>query len=146
MKENSTFTQQSIALALRSSKKNTLGREERLKSRNKIQTLFAKGKVMNFSPFKIIYQFQTDNLEFQLGVAVGTRQFKKAVDRNRIKRLIKEAYRLQKNQLKDLLIIKKTGLSLFIIYSGKTIPDYEFVYEKTGKILQKLESELDAFA
>ena len=101
---------------------------------------------MNFSPFRIIYQFNHGDTQLQFGVAVGTRQFKKAVDRNRIKRLIKEAYRLQKNELKDRLIAKKTGLSLFIIYAGKTTPDYAFVYEKIGKILQKLESELNAFA
>ena len=127
-------------------KKYTLGGEERLKSRKKIQDLFTKGKVINFSPFKIMYQLDEANSPLQMGVAVGTRQFKKAVDRNRIKRMVKEAYRLQKNELKSSLIARKTGLSLFFIYTGKTIPSYDFVYEKIGKILLKLESELNASA
>ena len=77
---------------------------------------------------------------------MGTRQFKKAVDRNRIKRLMREAYRLQKNELKELLIGKQKSLALFVIYTGKTIPDYPFVFEKMGKVLQKLSEEIHAQA
>jgi len=127
-------------------RKFTLNETERLKSRKKIQELFASGKVINSSPFKIIFQIHNNHSPLQFGVAVGTRQFKKAVDRNRIKRIVKEAYRLQKNELKSSLIARKTGLSLFFIYTGKTIPSYYFVYEKIGKILLKLESELNASA
>jgi len=124
----------------------TLSANERLKSRKKIQELFAAGKVINFPPFRIIHQLQNDDAPLQFGVAVGTRQFKKAVDRNRIKRLMREAYRLQKNELKELLIGKQKSLALFVIYTGKTIPDYPFVFEKMGKVLQKLSEEIHAQA
>jgi len=127
-------------------KKYTLSSEERLKSRKKIQTLFAKGKVVNNPPIRIIYQWQKDDPLLQFGVAAGTRYFKKAVDRNRIKRLIREAYRLQKNELKACLIAQQKGLSLFIMYTGKTIPEYRFIYERIGEILKKLEEESDASA
>ena len=127
-------------------KKFTLSSEERLKSRKKIQELFAAGKAINLSPFKIIFQIHTDPSPLQFGVAVGTRQFKKAVDRNRNTRLIRESYRLQKNELKDLLITKEKSLALFVIYTGKTIPDYPFVFEKIGKVLQKLSEEIHAQA
>jgi ribonuclease P protein component len=127
-------------------RKFSLGAAERLKSRKKIQSLFAAGRVVNFSPFRIIYQINHDDTPLQFGVAAGTRQFKKAVDRNRIKRLIREAYRLQKNELKDLLITKEKSLALFVIYTGKIIPDYPFVFEKIGKVLQKLSEEIHAQA
>lgn len=124
----------------------TLGAAERLKSRKKIQSLFATGRVVNFPPFRIIYQVNHDDTTLQFGVAAGTRQFKKAVDRNRIKRLIREAYRLQKNELKDLLIAKQKSLALFVIYTGKAIPDYPFIFDKIGKVLQKLSEEIHAQA
>jgi len=115
-----------------------------MKSRKKIQALFSTGRALNFSPFRVIYQIKNDENSLQLGGAVSTRQFKKAVDRNRIKRLIREAYRLQKNELNDLLISRNKGLDLFIIYSGKALPEYSFVFEKTGNILQKLSKEIHA--
>ena len=127
-------------------KKFTLSSEERLKSRKKIQELFAAGKAINFSPFKIIFRIHKDPSPLQFGVAVGARQFKKAVDRNRIKRLIRESYRLQKNELKEQLIAREKSLALFVIYTGKTIPEYTFVFDKIGKILQKLSEEIHAKA
>lgn len=120
--------------------------EERLKSRKKIQTLFAEGKVLNNPPIRVVYQWQKDDSLLQFGVAAGTRYFKKAVDRNRIKRLIREAYRLQKNELKECLNAQQKGLSLFIMYTGKTIPEYHFIYERIGGILKKIAMESDASA
>ncbi len=128
-------------MTIGSSNKFTLGAKERLKSRKKIQSLFSEGKSLAFSPFRVIYQLQ-DDVSLQVGVAVSTRQFKKAVDRNRIKRLIREAYRLQKNELNSLLISRNKGLDLFIIYNGKTLPEYAFVFQKTGEIIQKITKEI----
>jgi ribonuclease P protein component len=125
-------------------KKFTLGTKERLKSKKKIQALFSLGKVTNISPFRVIHLLENDNTPLQFGVAVGTRQFKKAVDRNRIKRLIREVYRLQKNELKELLVTKQKSLSFFIIYTGKTIPEYGLMFDKMGKTLQKLAEEIHA--
>lgn len=127
-----------------SSKKYTLGTKERLKSRKKIQLLFSKGKSLAFPPFRIIYQMHDDAGLLQVGVAVSTRHFKKAIDRNRIKRLVREAYRVQKNELKELLISRNKGMDLFIIYNGKTLPEYAIVLLKTGEIIQKILKEIHA--
>jgi ribonuclease P protein component len=121
----------------------TLGREERLKSGKKIKALFAAGKVIAIPPFRLLYQLHNEKSPLQMGVAVSTRHFKKAVDRNRIKRLIREAYRLQKNELKQQLEQQERGLSLFIIYTGKSLPDYAQVFEKTGKLLEQLCKKTD---
>ena len=121
----------------------TLAREERLKSRKKISTLFAGGKVIAIPPFRLLYQLHNEKNPLQMGVAVSSRHFKKAVDRNRIKRLIREAYRLQKNELKNYLEQQEKGLSLFIIYTGKSLPDYTLVFEKTGKLFEVLKKKID---
>jgi ribonuclease P protein component len=74
----------------------------------------------------------------QAGFGAGSRQFKKAVDRNRIKRLSREAYRCQKPPLFQLLREKGISLSVFFIYTGKDLPDYSTVSGKIGVALQKL--------
>jgi ribonuclease P protein component len=78
----------------------------------------------------------------QFGAGVSKRHFKRAVDRNRIKRLIREAYRTQKLPLQALLTGGGKGyLKLFILYTGKELPEYQVVREKVGKVLERLEKE-----
>lgn len=115
----------------------TLGKNERLKSRKSIEQLFNDGHRFSHTPFKAFY-IQNDKPGLQFGVGVSSRNFKKAVDRNRVKRLTKEAYRLQKSGLQQQLKEKKTGLDLFIIYTGKELPEYKVVYKSMMAILQKL--------
>jgi ribonuclease P protein component len=69
---------------------------------------------------------------------VSKRSFKKAVDRNRIKRLGREAYRLQQNLLSEGLPSGSDSLNLFFVYSGKQLPDYVTAYRQVGLIIQKL--------
>ena len=125
-------------------KKYQLGKKNRLKSRKAIDLLFKDGKSFNTFPFRIIYQFllvdvvtKAENL--QAGFSASKRNFKKAVHRNRIKRLMRETYRLQKNELKQLLLQKNKRLAIFILYTGKEVPDYDLVNEKMNLILQKLQ-------
>lgn len=75
----------------------------------------------------------------QAGFTVSTRHFKKAVDRNRIKRLMRESYRLQKNNLKITLEENHKNLAMFFIYTGNKLPEYEEVFEKIGGALQMIE-------
>ena len=79
----------------------------------------------------------------QAGFGASSRNFKKAVDRNRIKRLSREAYRLQKQPLLDRLQEKGLSLAVFFIYTGKELPDYRTVTEKIGVALQKLIREIE---
>jgi ribonuclease P protein component len=78
----------------------------------------------------------------QAGFGAGSRHFKKAVDRNRIKRLSREAYRLQKQPLIDLLAEKGISMAVFFIYTGKELPDHSTVKAKIGVALQKLIKEV----
>ncbi|MGC4035314.1 MAG: ribonuclease P protein component [Chitinophagaceae bacterium] len=127
------------------SKQFTLGNEERLKSRKLIEELFKNGKSFNAFPFRVFYLTQnvasaneSDRILLQFGVSASTKNFKKAVDRNRIKRLTREAYRLQKNKLQETISRGNKSLFLFFVYTQKDLPDYETVFGKTGLILNKL--------
>lgn len=111
--------------------------------------MFKEGKTFPVSPLRVYYSFDAELKKndsaslLQAGVGVSTRNFKKAVDRNRIKRLLREAYRLQKNTLKEKLTQKKIQLSLFIIYTGKELPAYDLIFEKLTVVLQKITTLAD---
>ena len=85
---------------------------------------------------------RSDWASLQAGFGASSRNFKKAVDRNRIKRLGREAYRLQKGPLLQRLTEKGLSLAVFFIYTGKELPEYATVTEKIGVILQKLIKEI----
>jgi ribonuclease P protein component len=123
----------------------TLAKYERLKSRKQIEHLFNDGEKFSVSSFRIFYSLATDNspLTTHFGAGVSSKNFKKAVDRNRIKRLTREAWRTQNIQLKETL--KKSGkqLNVFFIYTGKEIPDFTTVKDKLAVALKKLLQKID---
>ncbi len=112
---------------------------EKLKSRKLLNGIFATGKSVSFYPIKVIYQrvdTQLDDL-LQVGVGVSSRHFKKAVDRNRIKRLLRESYRTQK-QLLNFTEAAPTQKVLFFLYVGKELPEAALIQTKMAVALQKI--------
>ena len=131
------------------SKQFTLGKEERLKSRKQIEKLFAEGKSFVVNPFRVYFLFdgmlnaQRSMFNIQFGVGVSAKNFKKAVDRNRIKRLTREAWRLQKNELSEKIKATQKQLNVFFIYTGKELPDFITVKDKVAVALKKLADKID---
>jgi ribonuclease P protein component len=133
--------------------RNTLKKTERLKSRKRIEKLFREGKSFSLYPFKIIYLLTAPGsipaasgsipapAPIQAGFGVSSRLFGKAVDRNRIKRLCREAWRLQRQPLSGQVQQKGLSMAVFIIYTGKQLPDYPTVTQKIGVALQRLMKE-----
>ena len=118
---------------------------ERLKSRKQIDRLFADGKAFSVFPVRTIYQFApAENGSLQVGVTASKKHFKKAVDRNRIKRLLREAYRLQKEELFLQVKASQNSCVLFFIYTDKTIADFETVKTAMAKSLQRLSKILQS--
>ena len=118
------------------------GKTEKLKSRKLVEELFARGKSLHLFPIRISYKFlpllDNEKTILQVGVSVSKRNFKKAVDRNRIKRLLREAYRLQKQELIKVLKEQEKKGYVFFIYTDKQIPPYPIVFNTMTKCLEVL--------
>jgi ribonuclease P protein component len=122
------------------SKQYTLGKTERLKSRKKIEALFSSGQRFTTVPFLVYYRVHADASTpvLQAGFSASKKNFKRAVDRNRAKRIIRELYRLQNTTLKTRIKAGMKSLDIFIIYTGKELPVYIEVSAKMETLLQKL--------
>jgi ribonuclease P protein component len=116
-----------------------LGKKSRIKSRKLTEALFASGKSVAVFPLRAVYQIGPGNSELQAGFSVSKRNFKKATNRNRIKRLMREAYRLQKIMLENSLQQQQKTMQIFFLFTAKELPDYKLVYDKMNLLLQKLE-------
>jgi len=83
--------------------------------------LFKEGKSVSAFPLRLVYMpsSQSDSMLSKAGVSVSKRNFKRAVDRNRIKRLIREAYRLHKSEYLSNIL---TPHAFMILYIGKEMP------------------------
>lgn len=118
----------------------SFGKQEKLKSRKLIEQLFAEGRSISAHPLRLVYIKPAVEMDVRVkaGVSVSSRNFKKATDRNRIKRLLREAYRLNKTALIEHA--EKTGqqLSLFFIYTDKLLPEFSTINQKMQVILTKL--------
>ncbi|WP_299259196.1 ribonuclease P protein component [uncultured Aquimarina sp.] len=114
----------------------TFGTNERLKSKKEIELLFSEGKSIAKYPIRLIYKKTTleNTVQIQAGVSVSKRNFKKAVDRNRIKRLLRESYRKNK-----YLVGNNTThqFAFMFLYTGKEMPDYIIIESKIKEIIQK---------
>lgn len=128
----------------------TLGKQERLKSRKRLEHLFRAGKVLSHSYLRVHYVFsrkasdvaQSEGIKntqpLKAGFGVSKHHFKKATDRNRAKRLVREAYRLQKGVLQGNLQRSGLGLELFLIYASREKPGFENIMNSMQEVLKRL--------
>jgi len=108
---------------------------DKLKSKKLIKKLFDDGKAISVFPLRLIYLKMEHEGKFllQTGVSVSKRNFKLAVHRNRIKRMMREVYRLNKNTLYQSLDEKH--LFMFI-YLGKSEIDYNKLNDKMKTLIE----------
>lgn len=125
---------------------NTFNKEERLCSRKLIDLLFKDGSSFLLYPFRVSYLLADTSFKFpvQVVINVSKKRYKRAVDRNLVKRRCREAYRLQKQiQLYPFLSGQEKLLLLSVQFVGKKIYGYSFFEKKLAAVFAKLVSALD---
>jgi ribonuclease P protein component len=112
-------------------------KKEKLKRKKIFEQLFKEGKGISNYPVKLIYLKTAlpQDVRFQAGVTVSKRNFKKAVQRNRIKRLLREGYRLNKHLLFNNI---EGNFAFLFLYIGKEMPEYHQVEASIKAVLHKL--------
>ena len=118
----------------------TFSKKEKLKSQKLIEHLFSQGKTVVAYPLRLVYIETTfgDDVRAKVGVSVSKRHFKHAVNRNRIKRLMREVYRLNKG---DYFNNSSTQYALMILYIGKDGTDFETINSKMRLLFDKFIKE-----
>ena len=108
-----------------------------------LNEIFTSGKSFSVFPVKVFYILpETKDKTVNAGVGVSAKNFRKAVERNRIKRLLRECYRLNKLSLHATVESKQKSVVVFFLYIGKEMPEYTMLNEKMQKALIKLEETL----
>jgi ribonuclease P protein component len=114
----------------------TYPKHEKLKSKTTIDLLFSEGNSVSKFPLRLVYVENTEeNAELiKMGVSVSKKYFKKAVDRNYYKRVLRETYRLNKHLLIDSL---QKPYAFMFFYQTKERLSYQEIEEKTIQLFQK---------
>ena len=118
-------------------------KSERLKSKNTIDLLFAKGKSVSKYPLRLVYVTAEGNsaAPIQIGVSVSKKYFKKAADRNYYKRVLRETFRLNKH-----LITESTNepYAMMILYQSADRLSFEDIQKKTIQLCEKFVIQVNA--
>jgi ribonuclease P protein component len=117
--------------------RHTFPKEEKLCRKKLIEELYDKGLAIK-TPAIILLHLHVSLFEkvpSQALFTVGKRNFKRAHDRNRIKRLLREAYRLHKHVHNTALTTCGKQAALMFIFTGRTMPDFDYVNDKIRELV-----------
>lgn len=108
----------------------SLNKDKKLKSKKAIEELFEKGEKLKDGPVLMIYRL-AEGKNSKIAVSAKKRNIKQAVKRNKIKRLLREAYRLNQKELTQ-------SYNLFFVYLGKEIESFDYFNRKIKQLLIRL--------
>ena len=121
----------------------TFSKQERLCGRDAIETLFHEGHRLMAFPYSVSWmEVSRQQVPAQVLITTSKRKFHHAVDRNRVKRLTRECYRLRKPQFYDFLQERQLSIALSFNYIHNEIMDYETLSHKFDKLFVQLESAI----
>ncbi len=113
---------------------------ERLCSRKSIGKLFSDGNSLFNYPFKILWL--ENNIDSpvvaRMAVSVPARKVKKAADRNRIKRLVREGWRINKKNLYESGAFQNRSIDIILVYVSDRVYDYELINKSVIELIDKL--------
>ena len=112
----------------------SFSKKEKLKRKKLIEQLFLEGCSVTVFPLRLVYLQTSFKDDMKIGVSVSKRNFKKAVDRNRIKRLLREVYRLNKGLYFNNIT---TQYALMILYIGTEKPSFKSIEAKMTPMFKK---------
>ena len=120
----------------------TYPKNERLKSKTTIGLLFSEGKSVSKYPLRLVYRLGEENSEekIKIGVSVSKKYFKKAVDRNYFKRVLRETYRLNKHLLLENL---EHSYSIMFFYQTKDRLSYQEINSRTIQLFEKFLGQIN---
>lgn len=121
-----------------------LRKNEKLKSAKAIDALFTEGRFINYGALILKYNIRpaAEPVPFKMGVTVSRKKFRKSVDRNFVKRLLRESYRLHKPDFQRLLSDTFPGADFMFIYNASQKPEFGRMHEEMAGILKKLASKV----
>ena len=114
---------------------------ERLCKENEIQSLFNQGAGFSCYPYRVIYRFHPVGdkpVTCRLLLSVSKKRFHHAIKRNRVKRLIREAWRRNKAPLYEICNRDTISLDVALVYQATVIHSYEEMVAKTAKAVQEV--------
>lgn len=118
-----------------------LPKYERICKENDIQTLFDKGVGVSVYPYRVVYLFHHDEsrpVTVRVLVSVSKKRFHHAVKRNRVKRLVREAWRKNKAPLYEICQRDNISVDVALVYTATVIHSYEEMVAKTRKAVQEI--------
>lgn len=125
-------------------KDKTFGRRSRVSGRERVGHLFAEGRGFMAFPFRVSYLLcEREEQGVALLVSIPKRRLRRAVDRNRMKRLAREAYRLNKGDFDTSLLPEGYGLDIALVYVKDALGDYTEVEKGVRKALRLLNGRVE---
>lgn len=120
-----------------------LHKTERLYRRKQIETLFAEGRSFAVHPVRVVWTktLEKDDTPVKVLFSVSKKRFKRAVHRNRVRRLLKEAYRLEKQSLISV-VPEGVTLKIAFLFTASSLPDFPMIRDKIILTLQRLAKEI----
>lgn len=126
-------------------KKFTYNKHQKLKSRKLVDELFTSGKSMLAFPLKVVFTVEkVAQPKVLSGIGVSKKHFKKAHDRNYVKRIVRETFRVHKNEIDTFANINNLNLHFFLLFIDKQLPNFEQMNTKMPTILKKIIEHLNA--
>ncbi|MDD3078778.1 MAG: ribonuclease P protein component [Paludibacter sp.] len=120
-------------------------KKEHLCGDTSINRLYTEGKAFIVYPVRIVYKSRPgiENIPVKVLFSVPKRKFKRAVKRNRIKRLMRESYRHNKEILQSLCIEKNISIDLAFNFIGDAEPDFKTIESKMISAMNKIAEKLN---